>query len=107
MVKSEISSTLGLKTANCAPKLDNDNRLSHGESCTEPLLLRKEAFRVENAMPNVNPSDFWTVVSVHGEKTWLLSVLEYDVVARVVRVKMISIGIFIAGDEGVCVCVGV
>ncbi|GJT78985.1 RNA-directed DNA polymerase, eukaryota, reverse transcriptase zinc-binding domain protein [Tanacetum coccineum] len=72
--------------------MDKERRLSQGESCIELLLLRKDWFLVENEIPNVNPSDFCTVVSVHGENTWLLSVLEYDVVARVVRMMTMRSG---------------
>lgn len=66
MVRSEISSTLGLKIANWEAPARRGRRVSQGESWTS--LEKKDSFD-ENARPNVNPSFFWTVVSKQGSKT--------------------------------------
>lgn len=46
------------------------SRRSQGERRT--VWLRKKEGREENAIPNVNPSDLWILVSEHGEYTLLV-----------------------------------
>uniref|UniRef100_J3LTI6 Uncharacterized protein n=1 Tax=Oryza brachyantha TaxID=4533 RepID=J3LTI6_ORYBR len=69
-VRSEISSTLGRKTASFAPPDASESLLSQGESCTPP---EKKASRPEKATPKVNPSPRCTVASAHGSYTPLVS----------------------------------
>lgn len=85
IVRSEISSTLGRKTATCELPLESERRLSHGESWTELLLFKKKADLEANAIPNVNPSFLCTFVSPHGENTLFVSVLDSPESSRVER----------------------
>lgn len=73
MVRSEISSTLGRKTATCEFP-ESERRRSHGDSSTE--LLKKKDVLAANAIPKVNPSDFCTLASPHGENTLFVSLLD-------------------------------
>ena len=73
MVRREISSTLGLKAAISEFLEARESRPSQGDNCKLLLLLRKKLFLCENAIPNVKPSDIWTVVSEHGENTPFVS----------------------------------
>lgn len=74
MVRREISSTLGRKTAICELTDESDRRVSHGDSWTE--LLKKKAVLWANAIPKVKPSDFWTTVSAQGENTLFVSLAD-------------------------------
>lgn len=65
MVRREISSTLGRKTAIWEPEEERESLLSQGESCW--VLLKKKAVLAANAMAKLNPSDRCTVVSAHVE----------------------------------------
>lgn len=88
-VRREISSTLGRKTESCEFEEDRDSLLSQGDNWTE--LLKKKAVFAAKAIPKVKPSDLCTVASAHGEKTWLLSLLDstkYAVVEKVVTTAM-------------------
>lgn len=71
MVRSEISSTMGRKSARGARDC-RLRRLSQGESCTSP---EKKESRDEKATPKVNPSPRCTVASAHGSYTPLPSPL--------------------------------
>lgn len=53
-------------------------------------MLRKNEDLEENAIPKVNPSDLCTVVSEHGEKTRLVSLLASDDSRRIDRVRVSS-----------------
>lgn len=64
MERSEIWSTLGLKTASCELSEARERRRSHGESWWD-WLEKKESLE-ENAIPKVNPSDLWILVSAQG-----------------------------------------
>ena len=66
MVRSVISSTLGLNTASSEFPLRERRRRSQGEYCTERLVPRKESFAAK-AIPKVNPSPTATVESEQGE----------------------------------------
>lgn len=101
-VRSEISSTLGLKTESCEFDEDRESLLSQGDNCTE--LLRKNAVLAAKAIPKVKPSDLSTVESVHGENMRLLSLLDCtnDAVKSVVTTEMSRIeatGIAIVGEN--------
>lgn len=67
MVRSEISSTLGRKSATWELVEESESRLSQGESWIEGLFVEKKESLDENAMPNENPSLFWILVSRQGE----------------------------------------
>lgn len=71
IVRSEISSTLGLKTAIWEVDEESESRRSQGDNCW--LLLRKKLLLDANAIAKVKPSDLSTFVSPHGEYMWLLS----------------------------------
>ena len=71
-VRSEISSTVGRKSASSGPAPARLRRLSQGESCTPP---EKKASRPAKATPKVNPSPRLTVASAHGSYTPLPSPL--------------------------------
>jgi len=52
---------------------ERESLLSQGESWTD--VLTKKAVRAAKAIAKLNPSDFWTVVSEHGEYTGFVSLL--------------------------------
>lgn len=70
MVRSEISSTFGRKTASGADLPESESRWSQGESW---VWLKKKLSLEENTKPNVKPSHFWTCVSKHGLNTGFVS----------------------------------
>lgn len=70
MERSEIWSTLGRKTASCELSEARERRRSQGESWWD--WLAKNESREENAIPKVNPSDLWILVSAQGWYTLLV-----------------------------------
>lgn len=93
-VRSEISSTLGLKRANWELEEERRSLLSQGESCC--VLLKKKEVSPAKANPKENPSERATVVSEHGEYSPLLSL------AASTEARNISIRAMVANDV-VCV----
>lgn len=53
-------------------ELERESLESHGDNSTLPLLEKNLSFDA-NAIPNVNPSDLCTVVSMHGENALFVS----------------------------------
>lgn len=65
MERREISSILGRKRESCEFMAARVSRRSQGERRT--VWFKKKEGREENAIPNVNPSDLWILVSEQGE----------------------------------------
>lgn len=102
MVRREISSTLGLKTASWALFPERERRWSQGESWV--WLNRNDSF-VENARPKVNPSPLWIFVSEHGSNTGFVSHASAWTIIRTITTILVTTIVFpMVGKTALCFC---